>query len=216
MRTITKTITYNLCAFSELSKAAQDKAVQEFSARQWDDFNPKEDESYFKAATLLGFHVDPDDLYWSGFSSQGDGASFEGQWNAFAALKAVDAITKEFPKDTELHRIAAAIQELAHMLKANGLTEMDDNFAIRRTRFTHYCYAYTMTATYHGGWEFGDAGNDELTGLAQGFARWIYMWMELDWNARSSAKALMAYEADYGIMFREDGSIVWSPDEEED
>lgn len=214
MRTITKTITYNLCTFAELSKAAQDKAVQEFGESEWHHFDPKEDESYFTASTLLGFHVDPDDLHWSGFWSQGDGASFEGQWNAFKALKAVDAITAEFPKDTELHRIAAAIQELAHTLKANGLTEMDDNFSIRRTRFTRYCHAYTMTAAYDGGWEFGDAGDDELTTLARTFANWIYMQMELDWNARSSAKALAAYEADYGIMFCEDGSIVRHPDED--
>ena len=48
-------------------------------------------------------------VFFAGFSSQGDGASFEGQYSH--ARGAAKGIRAHAPQDTELHRIADALQE---------------------------------------------------------------------------------------------------------
>lgn len=61
---------------------------------------------------LAGFSVDR--IYFSGFSSQGDGACFEGSWHARDA-KPVKAMKEHAPKDKTLHAIAAEMRAIAKM-----------------------------------------------------------------------------------------------------
>jgi len=68
---------------------------------------------------LAGFDVDR--IYFSGFSSQGDGACFEGSWAAHAA-KPVKAMKEHAPKDKELHRIAAAMRAIARSDKSASMS----------------------------------------------------------------------------------------------
>ena len=51
---------------------------------------------------------DKSQIFWSGFASQGDGASFAGRYNY--ARGSARAIRAHAPKDTELHRIADELQ----------------------------------------------------------------------------------------------------------
>ena len=59
---------------------------------------------------LAGFDVD--NIYFSGFSSQGDGACFGGSWRASGA-KPVKAMKAHAPQDKDLHEIAAAARTVA-------------------------------------------------------------------------------------------------------
>ena len=77
---------------------------------------------------------DKPQIYWSGFSNQGDGASFAGRYSY--ARGAARAIRAHAPKDEELHRIADELQAIQrrnfHQLHAS----------IRQQG--RYCHEYTM------------------------------------------------------------------------
>lgn len=105
-------------SFDELSDKAKEKAREWF--RSGDDFSIYAEDVVADAKAIgkiMG--IDIKDVYYSGFWSQGDGASFTGRW----AYKngSVKVIKSYAPQDTELHRIAA---ELARSAEATicGMT----------------------------------------------------------------------------------------------
>lgn len=109
MRTIT--IEKTLYKFDELNDKAKEKCLDSF--RQHDDFEFHAEcviEDAKECAKLIGINISK--VYYSGFSSQGDGACFLG--NYAYAKNSVKAIKDHAPKDETLHRIAtelAAIQK---------------------------------------------------------------------------------------------------------
>lgn len=68
--------------FDELSDSAKEKAREWFRGTDCQDFHDVHGESviedFCEIAGHLGFDISADDVEWSGFSSQGDGASFTG------------------------------------------------------------------------------------------------------------------------------------------
>ena len=101
MRTIETTV----YKFDELSDAAKQKALN-----AWRDLGNFDDEctiDYCKeAAKMFGLGIDK--IYYSGFSSQGDGACFEGRYKYKAG--ALAAVKKAWPKWTALHDIVERLQ----------------------------------------------------------------------------------------------------------
>ena len=101
MRTIETTV----YKFDELSDAAKQKALN-----AWRDLGGFDDEyviDYCKEAAKM-FGLDIDKIYYSGFSSQGDGACFEGRYKYKAG--ALAAVKKEWPKWTALHGIVERLE----------------------------------------------------------------------------------------------------------
>jgi hypothetical protein len=112
--------------YSELSERAQERARDWLREAQADDnyFAEYITDEFREALKALGFDVRERDIEWSGFSSQGDGASFTGAWYAsqFAPGKLLADRPAESgghacPANAELHRIAAELRAL----KAAGL-----------------------------------------------------------------------------------------------
>jgi hypothetical protein len=97
--------------FDELSDDAKEQARAWYREGaldyQWYDGTFDDAKECLK---LAGFKVER--IFFSGFSSQGDGACFEGTWCAESA-QPVKAMKQHAPKDRELHRIAAALREAA-------------------------------------------------------------------------------------------------------
>lgn len=115
--------------YAELSDSAKVRArnwLRELNAG--DTFFAEFSEDAFRdALKALGFTLNKrhgrDSLYWSGFRSQGDGASFEGTWYAsdFAPGELLADRPVEFERDgkretcavnVELHRIAGVLRAL--------------------------------------------------------------------------------------------------------
>jgi len=93
---LTKTVFY----FDELSESAKE------TARDWWRNNAYEYDWYefiFDDAKecLANCGLDIDKIYFSGFSSQGDGACFEGSWSAEKVN--AKALKEHTPKDNRLH-----------------------------------------------------------------------------------------------------------------
>lgn len=106
MRQVTTTRT--LCAFSELSEAAQEHAIEQWRI----NYQPESDEisnidDWQAIAAILGIDMDARRIYWS-INDRSEGAAFAGYY-AYAK-GAPRAIRAYAPLDTELHRIADTLQ----------------------------------------------------------------------------------------------------------
>ena len=119
-------------------------------------------------------------IYWSGFSCQGDGASFQGWWSH--ARGARKAIREHAPKDEELHRIADVLQETAKR-----------NFYQLSATVRHrgrYCHEYCMTIeverdspTWH---PPTDGAEDTVIEALRDLARWLYRQLEREYEHQTS------------------------------
>ena len=161
--------------FNELSDAAKECARQWYREGGFDyEWYDATFDDAKQCLALAGFTVDK--IYFSGFSSQGDGACFEGSWAA-GNTKPVKAMKQHAPKDKALHEIAAAMREVA---KANPSAFMSVK------QHGHYCHEHCTSF-----WIESDDCAIELKGDAEGAIieaskdamRWIYSQLEKehDW-----------------------------------
>jgi hypothetical protein len=203
----TKVFTY-----SELSESAKETAREWYrSASQGDNFYAEyvyEDAS--QIAALMGIDLcqtrtktgtcDPTS-YSSGFSSQGDGASYECRYKYEpGALKAVTAYS---PKDAELHRIAKDLQDIQkryfYKLVANSRV------------IGHYVHSGCMRVSVeHSDDSYRDISDaeDTVTQCLRDFADWIYSQLEkaYDWENSDEQIAETILRNEY--EFTEDGDKV--------
>lgn len=169
--------------FDELSDEAKEKAREWWRNLEAQDFD--HEFTYEDAKTcgkLMG--LDIDDIRYSGFWSQGDGASWAGHYNYVAGSP--EAIRQHAPNDAELHRIADAL----HALQAKHLWLL-----IAQVTFGQYGGSYVHSNTMQVQMERMEdetgmlpdindpdpltatnwaADEAELTQLLRDFADWIY------------------------------------------
>jgi hypothetical protein len=208
MRTI-ETVVYQ---YDELSPEAQEKA------REWflRGFEFEADfvlEDAARGAALLGIEFDTHtvdlygggtrqepNIYWSGFSSQEDGACFEGRY-AYApgSVKAVKAYA---PEDKDLHSIA---QQLQDVQKRNfyHLTAMTQHHK-------HYYHNGCMTVTVEDSREIevSDTAEEEITEALRAFADWIYSQLQAEYDYQISDKAVAESIRENDYEFTVDGKSV--------
>jgi hypothetical protein len=113
-------------------------------------------------------------IYFSGFSSQGDGACLEGQYGY--AEDAPQAIRSHAPSDTELHRIADELEAL-----------QQKNDCRLRATVKHRGHYYHSRCTDIDVTRDGEAGTDAteetveaLSELLRDFMTWIYRQLETE------------------------------------
>jgi len=210
---ITKTIT--LYQFAELSDKAKEKARDWLRELEAIDFDPYW-EQYETAAKLLGIELDAreigrthagkaiyrSDIRYSGFYSQGDGASFVGRYSF--APDCSKAIRKEFPKDETLHKIADQLTVLATARRLLGLPSITAKI---EQSDSHYYHKYTMRLDCEDADGEGVREEDEetLSELMRDFAQWIYDGLQEDYDYRLSDEALDETMEANEYTFTEDG-----------
>ena len=174
--------------FSELSDAAKERARDWY--RESDDFYP-EMEPYETAAKLLGITYNrctrdkKTDIRWSGFCSQGDGASFSGSYS-FAPNGAYD-VRNEFPKDTALHSIADALVVFqCRMILVHNERDWTADIGINAhsDRFVYGRSMFTTISNADG--EMDEKLSGELTAMMRSFALWIYKRLEAEYEYQMS------------------------------
>ena len=183
------TLTKTAYHFDELSPAAKERARDWWRTLENQDFNTEYvvDDAQ-RMAEILGITFDTRPVklmgggtrydpvvYWSGFSSQGDGACFEGRYRY--AKGASKAIRAEAPKDAELHRIADALQ--AAQRKA---------FYRLKARCQHRGHYYHSGCMQVEVWDCDNeyavsVDSDGITQALRDFADWIYRQLaaEYEW-----------------------------------
>lgn len=198
--------------FNELSEKAKKRARQDFV----EDRNYRYDEwwwfeDFIECAERLGIEIgtrhkskEPQ-IFFSGFGSQGDGASFIGTYRC--RPDAVPAIKMYAPQDHELHRIAEALSALQVRCKLTWGTTVQcavgTNTSYHRMDVSDVYWSDDGATD-----EDSDAQGlgDELQTLMQDVANWMYRQLEsrYDWYFSDEYVDTVLEERE----FDEDGSII--------
>ena len=138
-------------------------------------------------------------IFFSGFSSQGDGACFEGRYRYKKG--ALAKIHAEAPKDVELQRIAKGLQDVQrrHFYRLEALCEHRG----------HYCHSGCMAVEVrHEEDRYRDIGDaeDDVTQLLRDFADWIYKQLEAEHDYRTSDEQVIEAIEAIPYEFYENGS----------
>ena len=214
-----RTETVNIYQFSELSEKAKENARDWFREGNLQDNYWSECviEDATEIAKLFGLDIGtrPYDtvggkkryeptVFWSGFSSQGDGASFTGTYRFKA--DAIEAVKAHAPQDETLHAI------VADLMAAQSLCSGQLNFKI--TTSGRYCHEYSMDFEIldfdENGEEISNGGvtnvlEKEAAEALRAFARWIYRQLENEYEYRQSAEAVDEDITANEYEFHEDG-----------
>ena len=202
-------------SYDELSEKAKEKA------RNWYRNVNNDDNSMFEytlhdaaqIAEYLGITLKTDSgktiqvphIMFSGFWSQGDGASFAGKW--FARNVSVEKLKEHAPKDETLHRIVESLAQVA---------ERYPQSTVDITRTDNY-YAHSGTMDLND-WEADtDSSEDdefllktfpwqELRQTFREFADWIYNQLEEQYNAANADDYVAEEIVHNEYEFLEDGT----------
>lgn len=213
MRTLTETRT--LYTFGELSDDAKERARDWYrSCMDSSDYAEFLIEDVSTIAALLGIEFDTHrvplmsgafrnepDIYWSGFCSQGDGASFAG-WYAYA--KGCSAAVRAYaPQDAELHRIAdtlASIQRRNFYRLQATITARSAHYSHSGTMFVDVSRTDDVDVSY--------VEEETLQDLMRTFADWIYSRLETEYEYANSDETIDANIQANEYEFTETGDIA--------
>lgn len=168
MRTIAK----NIFQFSELSDAAKEKAREWYRSTDDGYYAEYIIEDAKRMAELIG--IDIDNIYFSGFSCQGDGACFTGNYRYKKG--AIRAIKSEC-FDPEIIHFATELQEIQKKY-----------FYKLRAKISHsgmYYHEYSMNIDVeHYDDQYRDVcdAESDITDIFRKFAKWIYRNLESEYE----------------------------------
>jgi hypothetical protein len=186
-----RTISTAVYTYSELAPKAQAVARDWF--RETDDFDPEYDD-FISICAMLGVEVASrkergsngreyrrPSIFWTGFASQGDGASFEASYKH--AHGAPAAIRAHAPYDPRLHAIADRLQAVqsTHSFDLTATVSQDGR----------YCHEMTMSAEVeYTGTPAPAPAAEIILECMRDLARWLYRSLEDEYNYRRSDEAV--------------------------
>ena len=199
--------------FEELPERAKETARQWYRESCLDyDWHDDTFEDFARICEILGVSLkttpvrlygggtrDKPRIYFSGFSSQGDGACFEARYRyARGAHREIRAYA---PQDEELHRIADAFRDVQrrsfYQLTADA------------THQGRYYHEYSMSvAVERGDTHYGDASEHAENAIAEilrDLARWLYRALEKEYDYLTSDPVVDEAIAANGFRFTEAG-----------
>jgi hypothetical protein len=166
----------------KLSESAKEAALQTLAERatcdEWWYESTIDDAKEIGA--LMGIEID--NIYFSGFGSQGDGACFTGQY--YYKKGGLKAVKEYAPQDTELHEIAEQLQLLnrQHFYQLSA--------SVRQSG--HYNHEYCTDINVDGG-EYSVSNDNEeaVNDTLRDYMRWIYKRLEAEYNYCTSEEVLI-------------------------
>ena len=194
-----RTIETTLFKFSELSDEAKNAAIER--CRDWNTDDSFWYESVIDdskaAAKILG--IDADNIYFSGFWNQGDGAQFTGNYSY--KKNAHKAIRKEWPQDETLHEIA---DKLLDVQKRHfyGLSAEVSSY----DRYSHE-YATRINVFDRDEFTVSDETKEEVSDALRDFMRWIYRRLEQEYELLTSDEAIADSLEANEVEFTENGNL---------
>jgi hypothetical protein len=207
-----ETTTRTLYQFDELSDKAKEKAREWWRAGQADDTFWTEcvTDDAKECFRLIGFAVK--DIYFSGFSSQGDGACFTGNWRASAVKPG--KLQEHAPQDAELHRIAAEVQRIAAAFPdASACLTHRGNYCHEQSiavdvELNPPEYDDGMARTQAEWAAIGKAAapfEEDLIEAARDAMRWVYRTLEKEWEYQNADEQVDENIRAHEYEFTEEG-----------
>ena len=190
----------NVYKFDELSDSAKETAINECR-----EFNVNDSFWYEyifddtkEIAEIIGIEID--DIYFSGFWSQGDGAMWLGSYSYKA--KSTKAIRDYAPQDTDLHEIAdslAAIQKLNFYQLNASITK--NHYA---GNYSHSGVMYVSVERDSSNYqEMSNDAESDITDNLRYFADWIYKRLESEYRYATSdetvTESILANEYEFDV-----------------
>jgi len=173
-------VTVKLYKFDEMSDAAKVKARDWFREISVDDSTWAEPVE-LDAKEIAGmFGILEPELHWSGFGSQGDGASVSGRWYAHGVD--LSALEKHAPKDEELQSYLRCIHNncAQHLDMVGTLTSIGHYSHEHSIDFNFECAERAWTETQEG----------EVIAAFRNFMSWVYAQLEAEYIYRRSDEAI--------------------------
>jgi hypothetical protein len=203
MRTITTTV-YRV---DELKPDVRQRVVNEHRLINLNhDWYDAVYDDFTVIAEILGVSLNIGEPKFSGFSSQGDGASFTGTWSYNTQWH--KQLTDHAPADTDLHEIGAALEGIALDYDATAWVRLD------RTRFTHYVHEKTVTITES---ECVTSGGDvaflpvdaeeQILYQLRRLMQWLYQQLQNEYDYLTSDEAIIETLTAHDYEFLADGTI---------
>jgi hypothetical protein len=143
---------------------------------------------------MLEYGIDPE-VSFSGFGSQGDGASFIST-----------------TCDTDL--LIRKLYETGHDISEDALLDSKDYTIVIRRNDNHYAHEYTMYVNYYsgGGIDLFPDEEEKLTNVVLEWARTkakeLYKNLETYWDELTSDDEIMEYFEDNEFLFYENGKVI--------
>lgn len=193
-----KTITTAVYSFDELSDAAKAKALDWYRDGYETDLSMTVEDFKDNIAPLFGFDVSR--VFYSGFCCQGDGACFEGTWEADDV--APDIAGYQDAGLAELHKRMAAFAE-KHLGFFANIKHRGHYYHEHCTEIDFDPDSLVSHAKY-------PCAEGEFAELARDLMRWLYRQLEKDheWQLSDEALTDSILAADYD--FTEDGKVFRS------
>jgi hypothetical protein len=207
-----RTIEQTIFKFSELTDSAKEKAREWWRTTSDIELDHVIDDAA-TVADLFGLDIrkktfrlmngrtraEPQ-VYWSGFWSQGDGASYEG---AYAyCTGALHSVKNYAPHDAALHAIVRRLQKVQARNFYRLTAEIDQS-----GRYVHeMTMRFDVFRTDDAPVSNDDA--EELSDCLRDFARWIYRALETEWEYQASDEVIDELMDVNGYEFTEEGRIV--------
>lgn len=206
----------NVFTFDELNDDAKEKARDWYRSRDHYDNYWAESvtDSAKEIGKLFGFTID--DIYWSGFSSQGDGACFVGSWNP--SLADFAKWRKDGWEDKELHRIADVLESIAKDFP---------NASCHIKHTGHYYHSHSVSidcdlmaddyydtddpiqeAAFKVREALADKTDDDLIEACRDFMDWIYASLEKEWDYINADEQVDESLRANEYEFSEDGTMA--------
>lgn len=201
--------------FEELSDSAKERARDWWRSCESQEFDTEFMYDDFKAiADILGIEFNQravplmngskryePTIWWSGFSSQGDGACFEGRYRY--AKGAPKAIAEYAPKDSRLLEIAQGLQAIQsrHFYRLESIVKHRGHY------YHEYCTEIDVFDREDNYRDIGDAA-ESIAELMRDFMRWIYRQLEAEHEYRMSDENVDESIIANEYEFTEEGAIA--------
>ncbi|MBT4332700.1 MAG: antitoxin of toxin-antitoxin stability system [Candidatus Cloacimonetes bacterium] len=186
--------------FDELSDEAKEKSIE--SHYDWNvdgyEWHEWSFDDFKEVGKILGIEIK--DIYFSGFSSQGDGACFEGNYSyEKQSLKNIKAYA---PLDEDLHNIAKELQKIQRK-NFYGLWANVKHSG-------HYYHEMSTNIQVGSDNESMGGANDEahegIQEILRSFMQWMYSRLEKEHDYLTSEEAIKESIIANEVEFNEDGS----------
>lgn len=119
-------------------------------------------------------------IYFSGFWSQGDGASFEGGYGY--AKDAARKIRLHAPEDEDLHEIADMLQ----IAQRRNFYQLRADISHRGRYHHEYCMAISVERDSPSGQDMTSDAEGAVTETLRDLARWLYRQLEREYDYQMS------------------------------
>lgn len=141
-------------------------------------------------------------VYYSGFNSQGDGASFEGSYSyKKGACKAVKAYA---PEDAELQRIAKALQDTQRKVFYSATCNITQSGRNSHSNTMYFDFEMNENVSS----SVFNSTEDDISCSLKGFANWIYSKLEEEHEWENSDAQIEENILANDYEFNEDGRVA--------